>query len=408
MTFSFLHCADIHLGRPFSNISGNTNICKKAVEQAFNNLIDLAIVKNVDFVFIAGDTFDSEEQDFESKIILKEGLKKLDNSNIKVYLICGNHDPLSSYNKTTFNFDENSNIEIIGLNSDLYSDFILENKNNEKVAVLHALSFKENYLKENPTKYFTPAQDLFNIGLLHCDLDGSKDSPYAPCTKSDLENLKYNYWALGHIHIPNDYYSGTIQGRNTKETGEHGVKYVKVENGVITKNTFVALDVIRFEDLNIDLSNAQEITSALTIIQENIEELKIENCELAYLRLNLTGLIDFYNEINEEFFTVLKDKLHTNFNNKINISQINNNTFSKIDNEALNADDGIAGALYKVINNNENTDKTFNNIEKELKHLLKDCYFNDEEYEMFKTEIKIKTKEKCKNLCSLVYESHKD
>ena len=102
MTFSFIHAADIHLGRPFSNIS-NTQTCKNAVEKAFKNFIDYALVKNVDFVLIAGDTFDSDEQDFESKLILKEGLNKLAAADIKVFLICGNHDPINSYNKTTFN-----------------------------------------------------------------------------------------------------------------------------------------------------------------------------------------------------------------------------------------------------------------------------------------------------------------
>ena len=62
MTFSFIHVADIHLGRPFSNIP-NTQTCKNAVEKAFKNFIDYALVKNVDFVLIAGDTFDSDEQD---------------------------------------------------------------------------------------------------------------------------------------------------------------------------------------------------------------------------------------------------------------------------------------------------------------------------------------------------------
>jgi DNA repair exonuclease SbcCD nuclease subunit len=170
LTFSFIHTADIHLGRPFSNIKDFSNdekikeLYKKAVEKSFNNFIEYAQNKNVDFVLIAGDTFDSDEQDFESKLILKEGLKKLENSNIKVFLICGNHDPISSYDKNTFNFNENSAIKIVGLNSNKYEDFIINDKGNSPVAIIHALSFKENYFKENPVEYFTPAdKNFFNI-----------------------------------------------------------------------------------------------------------------------------------------------------------------------------------------------------------------------------------------------------
>lgn len=403
MTFSFIHAADIHLGRPFSNISENTEICKNATQKAFNNLVEFAVSKNVDFVLIAGDTFDSDEQDFESKLILKEGLKKLEAAGIKVYLICGNHDPLSSYNKTTFNFDENSKIKIVGLNSKFYEDFTVENKNNEPVALIHALSFRENQFKENPTKYFSPAQNLFNIGLLHCDLDASKDSPYAPCLKSELDALKYDYWALGHIHIPSELYAGTLQGRNTKETGAHGAKYIKVENGTVIKNSFISLDTVRFEDITVDLSNAIDDINAAEIILEELKTLKNSDCEYFSVRLNLTGCVDFYSKINDEFIEKIKERITTFC--KISISKFINNTAAKIDDEALSNDEGIAGELYKVLQNDENIQNTFQKTETQLKQLLGDCFFDEEEYKSFSAEIKEVTKETCKNLCSLVYGS---
>lgn len=403
MTFSFIHAADIHLGRPFSNVSDNGLICKNALANAFNNLIDFALVKNVDFVLIAGDTFDSDEHDFESKLILKEGLKKLDAADIKVILICGNHDPLSSYNKKTFNFSENSNIKIVGLNTNIYEDITVKNKNNESVAVVHALSFKESVFRDNPIQYFTQKQNLFNIGLMHCDLDGSKDSPYAPCTKSDLEALNYDYWALGHIHIPSNYYSGTLQGRNTKETGAHGVKYIKVENGNILKNTFIPLDTLRFEDITSDISNASDTLDAAHIIFQQLEEMLTKDCQMYFIRLNLIGCVNFYNEINNNFFEVLTEQIKNNFENKINISQINNNLTAKINDEALLEDEGIAGTLFKVINNSENIENSFNKIQENLKSLINNCNFSEEEYKQFCLEIKEKAKETSKSLCSHIY-----
>lgn len=410
MTFSFIHTADIHLGRPFSNITDFSRdarikeLYKKAVEKSFNNLIEYAQTKNVDFVLIAGDTFDSDEQDFESKLILKEGLKKLENNNIKVFLIAGNHDPICSYNKNTFDFDENSNIKIVGLNSNLYSDFTVNDINEKPVAMIHALSFEETTLRENPTKYFSKAQEnLFNIGLLHCDLDASKESPYAPCTKVDLDSLNYDYWALGHIHIPNEKYSGTIQGRNTKETGEHGIKHVKVENGVIKKETFVPIDVIRFEDIDIDLTKTHDTTSAVLSIQEKLETITNSCCELFFVRLNLTGYISYYNEINSEFFDIISEKIKNDSFGKICISTIKNSTIAKINSAELIEDDGIAGNLFKTIQDEKNIDISFNKTKETLKQLINACNFSQEEYELFEKEIKNTTKETCKNLCSLVY-----
>lgn len=164
MKFSFIHIADIHLGRAFSSLSeyafdnNAKQIYKNAVEISFNNFINYAVEQKVDFILISGDTFDNSENDFKSKLILKEGLKKLDAAGIKVFLICGNHDPVSVYNKTTFNFDENSNIKIIGVNTPKYGSFKVENYNNEQIAEIHAYSYAENHINENPLNFFIPSK----------------------------------------------------------------------------------------------------------------------------------------------------------------------------------------------------------------------------------------------------------
>ena len=145
MNFSFIHISDIHLGRAFSSdceCSFDTDvrrIYENAVEFSFNNFINFALEREVDFILISGDTFDGKEQDFRSKLILKEGLKKLDNAGIKVFLICGNHDPLTSFKEATFNFDTNSNIKIIGLNTQQYGKFTITDKDFNPLAIITAI-----------------------------------------------------------------------------------------------------------------------------------------------------------------------------------------------------------------------------------------------------------------------------
>ena len=80
MKFSFLHIADIHLGRPFSDISQSddkTDLCGHACFKSFDKIIDLALSKKVDFVLIAGDSFDSDNSDLTSKLCFIKNLKKL-------------------------------------------------------------------------------------------------------------------------------------------------------------------------------------------------------------------------------------------------------------------------------------------------------------------------------------------
>jgi DNA repair exonuclease SbcCD nuclease subunit len=426
LNFSFIHISDIHLSRPFSGLSSfsydekTSDIYKNAVIQSLNKVVDFAIMKSVDFVFIAGDTFDSTEQDFASKLALKDCLNKLMNANIKVFLICGNHDPLSSYSKNTFNYDENSKVKIIGLNTQEYCDLELINKNNEKVGILHALSFVEDKYNKNPALKFSNINEnektLFHIGLLHCDLNADSLSPYAPCLTSDLKKFNYDYWALGHIHIPtnNDdtiQYAGTLQGRNTKETGAHGIRYIKVENNTIIKNSFIPMDVIRFEDLIFDVSNCQNSIDIVSTIQDKINLIindEQNRCDNYLLRLDLQGCVTFFSEINEEFYQTLIERIKTNFASRVYISQIKNSLIPKIDENLLKEDEGISGEIYKTVTNNDLVQEIYSKTIKQWQNLFPNCNFNDEEIENFTQNVIQSAKEECINLCSSLYNNESD
>ena len=419
MGFSFVHISDIHLGRPFSGLSEYSfdeniqNVYKNAVKKAFNNAINSAIEKSVDFVIISGDTFDSTEHDFSSKLVLKEALNKLDSNGIKVFLICGNHDPLSSYNKNTFNYDENSDIKIIGLNTDYCTKLPVLNKNGQTEVLIHALSFKDKIFNENPIKYFENLTEeerkYFNIGILHCDLDGDKTSIYAPCTRTELEDFNYDYWALGHIHIPsrdnsNIVYPGTIQGRNTKETGPHGIRYIQVENKNIIQNTFIETNILRYEDLNIDVSTAIDDTSCCQMILDYISSIITgQTCELYLLKINLSGCINFYDCINEDFFKNVSERINLEFNHKVHVSEFNNLLIPVADKELLKNDDGISGELYRASENSDLLNDTFEEVISQLQKVIKNCCFSQDEYDTFKIKLINNVKEECLNLCAKLY-----
>ena len=416
MGFSFIHASDIHLGRAFSGLSlyledeDIKKIYKSAVEKAFNNLIKFAISKSVDFVLIAGDTFDDAEQDFASKIILKNGLQQLENAGIKVFLICGNHDCLSSYNKNTFNFEENSIVKIIGLNTKNNAELVIKNNNGNDLALLHAISYEKETFYDNPAKYLTPAQKgIFNIGLIHCDMDGNSDSPYGACKYGELNELNYDYFALGHIHIPdktqkNIAYSGTLQGRNSKETGAHGIKYIKVDKGNIIENQFIPLDVMRYDNIEIDVTQAKDITQCADIIAEKTDK-EAQECELYLIKVVLTGLITFSSEINEEFYEKITEKIKSDTNNRVIISEITNKTNIKYNEEMLCADEGISGKIYNTVKNPNKTEKIYAKVAKELEKMLKRCDFSDSAQELLSKEITNSAVQKCLNIANSIYES---
>lgn len=423
MKFSFLHVADIHLGRAFSGNFKNiksTDIFSNAMKKVLENIFQSALSKHVDFVLVAGDTFDSDEADFASKLILKEFLNKLDFANIKVFVICGNHDNINSYSKTIFNYNENSNIKIIGLNTPSPCKLPVFNKENDLICSLHALSYNSPQFWEDPVKYFEKPlieeRSLFHIGLLHCDVNADKSSCYAPCSLNDLKDLNYDYFALGHIHLPaslekNIVYSGTVQGRNSKETGIHGIRYIEVDSNNIVKNEFVQTDVIRYENLEIDVSNAPDLSSAFYLITDTLRDFlssQKDICEAYILKLNITGKVAFYSQIDDSFYSVLFERINNEFNGKIFVSEVSNSLKPLIDLKLLAFDDGITGELYKTAVNEEAKNQLLEELNLQLKSVVSKCDFTEEEFLNFKNTVLESASNDCISICSDLYRGMND
>lgn len=421
LNFSFIHTADLHLDRAFSDASLIPKKYNNAVLEAFTNLINFAIEKNVDFVLIAGDTFDSENPDFQAKLQFKKQINKLDNAGIKVFMICGNHDPLNSYKKRTFDYDENSNIKIVGLNTcNEKEKFVVFNKENIPCALIHALSFRNKEFKENPANYFqmptAEEKALFNIGLLHCDLNGSQNSPYAPCSGSDLKELNYNYWALGHIHIPPETedtikYAGTIQGRNSKECGAYGFRYICVNDGIISKNEFIESDIIQYLNINVDISQIKDSTEINGLISSEFNNIAKKD-KFYFVKITLIGETDFYDELIKNNFNVInsiKEDLDSEFGFRLSISEIINKTTAKVYMEELKSDMGIVGEIIKTVENQEVTDNIMKILEKRYLNEIKNNFnIQDDEFEQIKEEITNTAKQTCISICGKLYNNEKE
>ena len=120
----------------------------------------------------------------------------------------------------------------------------------------------------------------------------------------------------------------------------------------------------------------------------------------------MTGNIEFYNEINDKFFEVISEKIKLDSFGKVCISQIYNKTTAKVNSELLKEDEGIAGAIYNTVLQVEKMNNSYNSTYSQLKHLLPNCDFNDDELSEFSQEINEKAKEICINLCSQIYNNN--
>jgi DNA repair protein SbcD/Mre11 len=89
MLMKFIHVADIHLGCRRYNLEERT----RDFFRAWNDvIINHAIPKQIDFMLIAGDFFNSRKVDPQTMNHAMAGLEMLKSSNIPIIVIEGNQD----------------------------------------------------------------------------------------------------------------------------------------------------------------------------------------------------------------------------------------------------------------------------------------------------------------------------
>jgi|SRR5690554_864940 len=302
----FIHAADLHIESPYKGLSQSNEELGKALvsfaEHAYDDLIDKCIQEKVDFLLIAGDSFDSEEASLKAQYSFVEGLRKLEKHKIEVYVICGNHDPLSKWPNS---FKIPSNVHLF--NSTTVERKVFEKEG--KQFAIYGCSFMEKEEYRNLAKtYYRSANDDFAIGILHGTLEGAQGhDPYAPFSMDDLRASGIDYWALGHIHKravlneakPTAIYVGNLQGRHFNESGEKGCYLVEVAGNQIEKYEFLPISKVLFDRQTIDISNLNLLDELIDKIEDHRNEL-LQTGNSYLLRLQLEGQTELYADLQDE------------------------------------------------------------------------------------------------------------
>lgn len=311
----FVHIADLHLDSPFTQLSEKGNLGKiRRLEQrnALKKVANYCKENKVDYLFIAGDLY-------EQNYVKKTSIDYINNLfgeilDTKIFIVPGNHDPyLKNSIYATYTFSKNVYV---------FKSENIEKYEDDKIN-LYGATFTEFY-KENISLEDINIKDNGkpNILLLHCDLNGSKDSKglsYCPVTDSKLKALKFDYIALGHVHKTNFekekniIYPGSLISFGFDELGEHGMVVGEVQNGEVTTE-FITIDERKFEEKTLDIS---DFNTKEDII-EAINNMKYE--ERIMYKISLQGKRNFEIDtreilqlINPENVLKIKDKTALNY-----------------------------------------------------------------------------------------------
>ncbi|RJA55250.1 exonuclease SbcCD subunit D [Listeria monocytogenes] len=263
----FLHMADLHLDSPFIGLSTLPQPLFSAIQestfQSLERITTVAIKEAVDFVLIAGDIYDSEDQSVRAQARFSKEMKRLEVANIPVFMIHGNHDFIEKHKeKLTLP----SNVHVFSEQVD-----VMSHKTATGVSVnIYGFSYNERHIRSSRVdKYKIQGNADFHIALLHgSEVSSSEEHDvYAPFRVQEISKKGFDYWALGHIHkrqllaeSPSIYYPGNIQGRNRKESGEKGASIITLSEASTTID-FIGTSPIIWEEAVITLPENSEINA---------------------------------------------------------------------------------------------------------------------------------------------------
>lgn len=293
--FSFVHCADLHLGEPFYGLAAGdrgpwTEAIGKATFTAFERVVDIAVEAHTDAILITGDVYNDTNHSLAAQMAFARELYRAAQHGIEVFIVHGNHDPDEAWR---------ANIPLppsVHIFSSKEVEEIPLMKDGELAATVYGMSYATRHVKENlAAKFVRKENDGFAIGMLHTEV-GNALSSYAPCSLDDLVGAKMDYWALGHVHTrrelsssPCIVYPGNTQGLDLTETGPRGCYLVDVgAYGTVTLK-FMETDAVRWLDMTFDISKYEDQEALMKDIMKERAALKEGTGRPNIARLIFTG-----------------------------------------------------------------------------------------------------------------------
>jgi exonuclease SbcD len=309
-----VHAADLHLDSPLRGALSRTDLSsararvRTATRSALSNLVDLCIAERAGLLLIAGDVYDGDWRDYSTGLFFAHQMGRLREAGVQVVMIRGNHDAASQITKS------------LRLPDNVRE---LSAKRAESVCLdalgvaIHGQSFATRAVTQNLAQsYPERVSNLVNIGLLHTSVTGrSGHEPYAPCSLDDLRSKGYDYWALGHVHAhevlscePWVVFPGNLQGRHARETGEKGAVLVEYDAAGIHSVELRSLDVVRYAQCTLDLSQVSHWDTALDQVKPLLErELAGAEGRVLGVRLRVVGRTPLHARLRADEEAFLRD-----------------------------------------------------------------------------------------------------
>ena len=286
----FLHTADWHLGIKFSQLGSKADSAREIRFQTAEKILKKGKESNVDFIIISGDLFDNNNVDIT---ILDRVIHLMDDiSPLNVYILPGNHDPLtkdSLYLNSAWN--SLSNVYLFK-NPQPLTDA-------NSGAVLYPCPITQKQSNIDFTDWIAANNSEISVGVAHgnIQIEGYIDNSNFPIDRNRASDSNLNYLALGEWHSLSEFksndgyvrtvYPGTPESTKFGESNSGNVIIVDIESPESPpKLTECNVGQLSWEQCDNKINNLSDVS----VMESELNN--ISNPQNKIISLNIDGVTD--------------------------------------------------------------------------------------------------------------------
>jgi DNA repair exonuclease SbcCD nuclease subunit len=267
----FLHTADWQIGMKAAHVGDAGKRVREERLATLRKLIEVAGQQGVEFILVAGDTFEDNGVD---RIMIQKVANALESSNVPVYIIPGNHDPFvpgSVWEHPVWKSHENMHVlcdeEPVEVNGGL----------------LYPCPVLEKHSRKDPTAWIRALESqAVQVGVAHGTVEGlAMDEPDYPIPRVAATRAGLDYLALGHCHsywavpsadgVVQTAYSGTHEATKFGESDSGNVLIVEIaRTGAAPVITPVRVGSLEWRVIESDLRQPGDLAR----LREKIEQIE--------------------------------------------------------------------------------------------------------------------------------------
>jgi len=299
-----LCASNLHLGRRIPGIPDHLNLdpARISTSAVWDQLVDIAVTKNVDAVLLGGNVIDRENRQFEPLGPLERGVTTLERHGIPVIAVAGNHD-FDTLGPVARDIGEDA-FDILA--ADSWDRLAIQDVGSIVGRSAGNASGTGDLLAGLPG-------DAADVLLVHGSLtDGhAPATTFQPVPTSSIETFPFPLWILGHQREPDLMVvgetvviePGAICPLDPTETGPHGIWIVDTEDAA--NGTLLAISPVQFEDVEIDVTGVDTLeaieNTVVAALNETLARVAGEDIQGQLLcvlcAVHLSGTTDYQQEL---------------------------------------------------------------------------------------------------------------